>query len=102
MYRVFYSSFPADSSGLQIHFKEKSWIQPKYNIVSLFCREEELALNNEIVRSLISQVTEEVFAENKDALEKDGIQQNSVQLAVKLSAITAIKILEKLELIDKD
>ena len=54
-------------------------------------------MNNEIVKSLISQVTEEVFAENKEALGKDGME-----LAVKLSALTTIKILEKLELIDKD
>jgi hypothetical protein len=59
-------------------------------------------LNSEIVKSLISQVTEEVYSENKEALEQDGIQQDSVQLAVKLSALTTIKILEKLELIDKD
>ncbi|WP_342423812.1 hypothetical protein [Paenibacillus sp. FSL E2-0178] len=59
-------------------------------------------MNNEIVKSLISQVTEEVFSENKDALEKDGVQQDSIELAVQLSALTIIKILEKLELIDKD
>lgn len=59
-------------------------------------------MNSEIVRSLISQVTEEVYTENKAALEQDGIQQDSIQLAVKLSALTTIKILEKLELIDKD
>lgn len=59
-------------------------------------------MNNEIVKSLISQVTEEVFAENKEALGKDGIKQDSMELAVKLSALTTIKILEKLELIDKD
>jgi hypothetical protein len=56
----------------------------------------------EIVKSLISQVTEEVFLENKDAIEKDGIQKESVELAVQLSALTTIKILEKLELIDKN
>ncbi|AIQ16816.1 MULTISPECIES: hypothetical protein [Paenibacillus] len=56
----------------------------------------------EIVKSLISQVTEEVFSENKDAIEKDGIQKESVELAVQLSALTTIKILEKLELIDKN
>ncbi|AIQ57213.1 hypothetical protein [Paenibacillus borealis] len=59
-------------------------------------------MNNEIVKNLISQVTEEVFSENRVALEKDGIPEKSMELAVQLSALTTIKILEKLELIDKD
>ncbi|MEK4517638.1 hypothetical protein NSS64_20305 [Paenibacillus sp. FSL H8-0122] len=59
-------------------------------------------MNNEIVKSLIQQVTEEVLAENQAALEQSGNSQASIQLAVKLSAVTTLKILEKLELIDKD
>ncbi|WNS46679.1 hypothetical protein [Paenibacillus sp. MMS20-IR301] len=59
-------------------------------------------MNNEIVKSLISEVTKEVFAENKAALGQSEFQPETVQLAVHLSALTTIKILEKLELIDKD
>ncbi|WP_340022129.1 hypothetical protein MHI24_24500 [Paenibacillus sp. FSL K6-1096] len=59
-------------------------------------------MNNEIVKSLIQQVTEEVLSENQAALEQNGNNQASIQLAVQLSAVTTIKILEKLELIDKD
>ncbi|NQX48290.1 hypothetical protein HQN87_23455 [Paenibacillus tritici] len=59
-------------------------------------------MNNEIVKSLIGQVTEEVMSENKAALEQAGNSQASIQLAVQLSAVTTLKILEKLELIDKD
>ncbi|MEK3876160.1 MULTISPECIES: hypothetical protein [unclassified Paenibacillus] len=59
-------------------------------------------MNNEIVKSLIQQVTEEVLAENQAALEQSGNSQASIQLAVQLSAVTTLKILEKLELIDKD
>ncbi|MEK3903141.1 hypothetical protein [Paenibacillus sp. FSL R7-0179] len=59
-------------------------------------------MNNEIVKSLIQQVTEEVLSENQAALEHSGNSQASIQLAVQLSAVTTLKILEKLELIDKD
>ncbi|MBP2115237.1 MULTISPECIES: hypothetical protein [Paenibacillus] len=59
-------------------------------------------MNNEIVKSLIQQVTEEVLSENQAALEQSGNSQASIQLAVQLSAVTTLKILEKLELIDKD
>ncbi|MEK3763074.1 MULTISPECIES: hypothetical protein [unclassified Paenibacillus] len=59
-------------------------------------------MNNEIVKSLIQQVTEDVLSENQAALEQSGNSQASIQLAVQLSAITTLKILEKLELIDKD
>ena len=59
-------------------------------------------MNNEIVKSLIQQVTEEVLSENQAALEQNENSQASIQLAVQLSAVTTLKILEKLELIDKD
>ncbi|WP_238654132.1 hypothetical protein [Paenibacillus piscarius] len=59
-------------------------------------------MNNEIVKSLIQQVTEEVLSENQAALEQNESSQASIQLAVQLSAVTTLKILEKLELIDKD
>ncbi|MEK3795141.1 hypothetical protein MKX42_25680 [Paenibacillus sp. FSL R7-0204] len=59
-------------------------------------------MNNEIVKSLIQQVTEDVLSENQAALEQSGNSQASIQLAVQLSAVTTLKILEKLELIDKD
>ncbi|MEK4044243.1 hypothetical protein NSU18_11305 [Paenibacillus sp. FSL H8-0048] len=59
-------------------------------------------MNNEIVKSLIQQVTEEVLSEHQAALEQSGNSQASIQLAVQLSAVTTLKILEKLELIDKD
>ncbi|MEK4854307.1 hypothetical protein NST04_31025 [Paenibacillus sp. FSL H7-0756] len=59
-------------------------------------------MNNEIVKSLIQQVTEEVLSENQAALEQSGNSKASIQLAVQLSAVTTLKILEKLELIDKD
>lgn len=59
-------------------------------------------MNNEIVKSLIQQVTEEVLSENQAALEQNESSQTGIQLAVQLSAITTLKILEKLELIDKD
>ena len=59
-------------------------------------------MNNEIVKSLIQQVTEEVLSENQAALEQSESSKASIQLAVQLSAVTTLKILEKLELIDKD
>lgn len=59
-------------------------------------------MNNEIVKSLIQQVTEEVLSENQAALEQNESSKASIQLAVQLSAVTTLKILEKLELIDKD
>lgn len=59
-------------------------------------------MNSEIVKSLIQQVTEDVLSENQAALEQSGNSQASIQLAVQLSAVTTLKILEKLELIDKD
>lgn len=59
-------------------------------------------MNKEVVIRLIDEVTEEVFSQNKSTLEDEGIQTGNIELAIKLSALTTIKILEKLELIDKD
>lgn len=59
-------------------------------------------MNKEIVARLVTEVTEEVFSNNKDALESEGVLTGNIELAVKLSALTTIKILEKLELLDTD
>ncbi|ASA23681.1 hypothetical protein [Paenibacillus donghaensis] len=59
-------------------------------------------MNKEVVIRLIDEVTEEVFSQNKSTLEDEGVLTGNIELAIKLSALTTVKILEKLELIDKD
>ncbi|MFE4711467.1 hypothetical protein A8L34_09825 [Bacillus sp. FJAT-27264] len=59
-------------------------------------------MNKDIVVNLVNEVTEEVFSKNKEALENEGVLTGNVELAVRLSALTTIKILEKLELLDTD
>jgi hypothetical protein len=59
-------------------------------------------LNKDIVVNLVNEVTKEVFSKNKEALESEGVLTGNVELAVRLSALTTIKILEKLELLDTD
>ncbi|WP_059050961.1 hypothetical protein [Paenibacillus senegalimassiliensis] len=54
-----------------------------------------------IVHKLVDEVMEELHLINRDALESEGISKASVELAVRLSAITTVRILEKLELIEK-
>lgn len=55
-----------------------------------------------IVHKLVDEVMSEVLSTNREALESEGISKASVELAVRLSAMTTVKILEKLELIEKD
>lgn len=59
-------------------------------------------MDKSIILKLVNEVTEEVFAKNKEALEDETILTANVELAVRLSALTTIKILERLELIDAD
>ncbi|MFD1175161.1 hypothetical protein ACFQ3W_02395 [Paenibacillus puldeungensis] len=54
-----------------------------------------------MVHKLLDEVTSELLSQNKEALEGEGILAANVELAVRLSAITTIKILEKLELVEK-
>ncbi|WP_018751130.1 hypothetical protein [Paenibacillus sanguinis] len=54
-----------------------------------------------IVHKLVDEVMEELHLINHDALESENISKASVELAVRLSAITTVRILEKLELIEK-
>lgn len=63
---------------------------------------EVIFLDKSIILKLVNEVTEEVFAKNKEALEDETILTANVELAVRLSALTTIKILERLELIDAD
>lgn len=55
-----------------------------------------------IVHKLVDEVMSEVLSTNREALESGSISKASVELAVRLSAMTTVKILEKLELIEKD
>ncbi|MCM3289488.1 hypothetical protein M3661_05040 [Paenibacillus sp. MER 180] len=59
-------------------------------------------MDKSIILKLVNEVTEEVFAKNKEALEDDSVLTGNVELTVRLSALTTIKILERLELIDSD
>lgn len=58
-------------------------------------------MDKAIVHKLVNDVMDELYSVNKEALESDGISKANVELAVRLSAITTIRILEKLELIEK-
>jgi hypothetical protein len=58
-------------------------------------------MDKDLISKLIDEVTAEVVDNNKIAHEADGSLSQTVELAVRLSALTTIKILEKLELIDK-
>ncbi|KJB88022.1 hypothetical protein AZ66_09865 [Paenibacillus sp. E194] len=59
-------------------------------------------MDKSIILKLVNEVTEEVFAKNKEALEDESVLAGNVELTVRLSALTTIKILERLELIDSD
>ena len=59
-------------------------------------------MDKSIILKLVNEVTEEVFAKNKEALEDETVSTGNIELAVRLSALTTIKILERLELIDSD
>ncbi|WP_036590555.1 hypothetical protein [Paenibacillus alvei] len=59
-------------------------------------------MDKSIILKLVNEVTEEVIAKNKEALENETVLTGNVELAVRLSALTTIKILERLELIDAD
>jgi|GEM_PF-4348986 len=58
-------------------------------------------MDKAIVHKLVDEVINEVTAANREALEADGISKASVELSVRMSAMTTIRILEKLELIEK-
>lgn len=59
-------------------------------------------MDKSIILKLVNEVTEEVFAKNKEALGDETLLTGNVELTVRLSALTTIKILERLELIDSD
>ncbi|MGG3840756.1 hypothetical protein ABEV00_27505 [Paenibacillus thiaminolyticus] len=59
-------------------------------------------MDKSLVLKLVDEVTEEVFTKNKEILENEAVLTANIELAVRLSALTTIKILEHLELIDKD
>lgn len=52
-----------------------------------------------LIHKLIDEVTQDVFDKNKEVLEAAGNSAGDLQAAVRLSAMTTVKILEKLELI---
>ncbi|MBY9082034.1 hypothetical protein KIH86_16505 [Paenibacillus sp. HN-1] len=58
-------------------------------------------MDKDLISKLIDEITAEVVDKNKSALEEDGTIPQTVEQTVRLSALTTIKILEKLELIDK-
>lgn len=58
-------------------------------------------MDKAIVHKLVDEVIDELYSTSSEALESEGISKPNVELAVRLSAMTTIRILEKLELIEK-
>lgn len=59
-------------------------------------------MNKEITFKLIEETTKEIVSNNQDLLDQTIMPPELIELTLKLSALTTVRILEKLELIGED
>ncbi|WP_159065787.1 hypothetical protein [Gorillibacterium timonense] len=57
-------------------------------------------MNKEQIQALIAEATEEVFEQNEKRFQNRELVTETLKLSIELSALTTIKILEKLEIIE--
>lgn len=58
-------------------------------------------MNNKELSNLIKETTEEILSKNHALLDESEILRDEVELAVQLSCLTNIKLLQKLGVIEK-